>query len=221
MISVATTSENRLRSIRASSSTGVIATSLASSLFVEPKMVEYTGSDPLAFVISANLHRRHLDETQRGLVAGRLANMRRGGKEANPSIGGIAPVSQEKAATLLNVSAKTVERAVKVIKEADPKLVAAADAGTVAVSKIVTFLDKPGDEKQKLITENEGDVVKAVKKLKGGGNDTYDATETALLTKLEAKNPDTAEAAAQGTINKLVAMVKAKKEGRHNLKLVA
>jgi hypothetical protein len=184
-------------------------------------MVEYTGSDPLAFVISANLHRRHLDETQRGLMAGRLANMRRGGKEANPSIGGIAPVSQEKAATLLNVSAKTVERAVKVIKEADPKLVAAADAGTVAVSKIVTFLDKPGDEKQKLITENEGDVVKAVKKLKGGGNDTYDATETALLTKLEAKNPDTAEAAAQGTINKLVAMVKAKKEGRHNLKLVA
>ena len=84
------------------------------------------GQDPLAFVIDANLTRRHLNETQRGIVAAKLANMRRGGKEANPSIDGNALVSQATAAKLLNVSPKTVERSVKLITGGVPELVEAA-----------------------------------------------------------------------------------------------
>ena len=50
---------------------------------VEPTFTTYEGSDPLAFVIRHNLHRRHLNETQRGLVASRLANMERGNFHGN------------------------------------------------------------------------------------------------------------------------------------------
>ena len=48
-------------------------------LGIEPKTVEYTGNDPISFVLSKNLHRRHLNESQRAMVAAELANMRHGG----------------------------------------------------------------------------------------------------------------------------------------------
>lgn len=45
---------------------------------VEPFYTELTNADPLKYVISLNLNRRHLNESQRGVVAERLANMRVG-----------------------------------------------------------------------------------------------------------------------------------------------
>src|SRR5262249_45051901 len=39
---------------------------------VEPTFAPFRGDDPVAFVISANLRRRHLDESQRAMVAAKL-----------------------------------------------------------------------------------------------------------------------------------------------------
>jgi ParB-like nuclease domain len=36
---------------------------------------EYKGSDPVAFVVSKNLKRRHLDESQRAMVAAEIAKL--------------------------------------------------------------------------------------------------------------------------------------------------
>ena len=42
---------------------------------VEPTFVPYRGDDLWSFVLSANLHRRHLDASQRAMVATKLANI--------------------------------------------------------------------------------------------------------------------------------------------------
>ncbi len=48
---------------------------------VEPQTREYRGSDPLGLVVSLNLKRRHLNESQRGMIAARLATLKLGAKQ--------------------------------------------------------------------------------------------------------------------------------------------
>lgn len=54
----------------------------------------------MAYVVSLNLHGRHLSEAQRGMVADRLANLKRGDNQHSP-IGLCEPVTQRQAAQLI------------------------------------------------------------------------------------------------------------------------
>ena len=42
---------------------------------VEPFYDSYDGDDPLGFVVSQNVARRHLDDSQRAMIAARVENM--------------------------------------------------------------------------------------------------------------------------------------------------
>jgi hypothetical protein len=42
----------------------------------EPNIRTFTGPDPVGFILSVNLHRRHLDTSQRAMVAASLAKAR-------------------------------------------------------------------------------------------------------------------------------------------------
>ena len=99
---------------------------------VEPQFLEFDGDDPLAFVLSLNLHRRHLDESQRGMVAARLANLNHGGDRQAANLP--LEVSQVQAGAMLNVSARTVRYAVAVRDHAMPELIQAVERGDIAVS---------------------------------------------------------------------------------------
>src|SRR5437870_4571053 len=52
-------------------------------LDIKPKTIEYTGDDPLGYVIAKNDARRHLTKSQRGFVAGKMANLGNG-KHSSP-----------------------------------------------------------------------------------------------------------------------------------------
>jgi len=91
--------------------------------------------DPFAFVISANLHRRHLNESQRAMVATKLANLKKGGAGgATVNSDTAIAVSQPDAAKLLNVSVDSVQRAGTVLREGSPELVKQVERGEVSVS---------------------------------------------------------------------------------------
>ncbi len=90
--------------------------------------------DPLAFVLSLNLARRHLNDSQRAMIAARLANMRHGGDRRGVRAANLPLVSQSAAAERLHVSERTVRAAVKVAATAEPEIKRAVDAGRMAVS---------------------------------------------------------------------------------------
>ena len=62
---------------------------------VEPRLETWRGIDALEFVLSKNLHRRHLNESQRAMIAARLVTMSPG---TRTDLGSIDPrlVSQTK-----------------------------------------------------------------------------------------------------------------------------
>lgn len=121
---------------------------------VEPKTREYKGNDALGFVVSLNLKRRHLSESQRGMVGARIANLSLGDnqfkKEGIPK--GTPSVSQPKAAEILNVSKHSIQRAKQVIERGTPELVKAVDSGRMPVS-VAARLTKATPEKQREIAK--------------------------------------------------------------------
>jgi ParB-like chromosome segregation protein Spo0J len=98
----------------------------------------FVGTDDqlLHTVVSRNLHRRHLDEGQLGMVAAKLATMGRGRPSENPLISGI---SQPQAAEIVGVKLRTVQYANHVKEAGVPELVEAVEKGNIAVSRASTI----------------------------------------------------------------------------------
>jgi N6-adenosine-specific RNA methylase IME4 len=100
---------------------------------VEPQFLEFDGDDPLAFVLSLNVHRRHLSESQRGMVAARLETLKRGDNQHKRGDANLH-VPRADAAKRLNVSSRTVASAAAVRDRASPELIQAVERGDIAVS---------------------------------------------------------------------------------------
>lgn len=115
----------------------------ATAAGVDVPTKDYEGADPLGFVISLNLHRRHLDESQRALVSAKISTMGKGRPQNNPPIGG---VSAAEAAQLMNVGTRSVERAKTVLNHGSPELVAAVERGEVTVSDAAKIAKRPPEE---------------------------------------------------------------------------
>lgn len=107
---------------------------------------EYDGPDPVKFVVSLNLHRRHLDATQRSAIAAELANMAMGHNQHRGSANlQTHQVSQSAAADLLNVSTRQVATAAKVKDEA-PEIFDAMKSGNISANLAAQVLDLPEED---------------------------------------------------------------------------
>src|SRR5262249_46963970 len=117
---------------------------------VEVRSTAYEGDDPVAYVVSTNLRRRHLDESQRAMVAAKLANLQVGRPPENSPIGGI---SQDLAAKLLNVGKRSVERAREVQDQGALELQRAVERGDVSVSAAAEIAAVVPKEEQPALVE--------------------------------------------------------------------
>jgi chemotaxis protein histidine kinase CheA len=158
-------------------------------LEIEPGWSELPSTiDPVSWVLSHNLHRRHLTTSQRGMVATKLATLLQGEKKTDA---GIQASSQIEAAEKLNVSRDSVQKARKVKQKATPEVVAAVESGTMSLNAAVATT-KPK------ATQAEKDAAKAAK-----AKAKADAAAEKLRAKLEAAGArqkakdDAAEAKAE------------------------
>ena len=120
--------------------------------------------DPLAYVLSTNLHRRHLSESQRAMVAAKvrpmlaeqakvrmLAGVKAGNPTPNLGEGQTKGESADQAAAMLSVGRGTVEAAAKVLKHGTPELVDAVERGDVAVSAAAAVASLPAEDQREAV----------------------------------------------------------------------
>lgn len=86
------------------------------ALDVKPRFEEFNGKDPLKFVLSKNLHRRHLDVGQRAFIAARLSEASFIGRNG---CSGRNTLTQDKAAEIMEVSRGAVIKARKAINKSE------------------------------------------------------------------------------------------------------
>lgn len=120
------------------------------------------GEDPLAFVISHNLTRRHLSESQRASAAAKIANMQRGANQ-HTSIEG---TSTAVAAKMLSVGRASVERARKVHDMGAPELVQAVDEGRASVFAAADVAELPREEQVGIVARGEREILEAAKTIR-------------------------------------------------------
>lgn len=130
---------------------------------ITPKTQVFCGTDEdkLHFVCSQNVKRRHLDSSQRSMIAAKLRDsfdaLAKARQVSALKKGDTAPVpvnlpergkgdARDQAGAALNVSGKSVDMASKVIKKASPEVVKAVETGKLAVSKAAKIADLPKDQ---------------------------------------------------------------------------
>jgi len=146
---------------------------------IEWQSIPYTGNDPLAYVISRNLQRRHLSESQRAMVAAKLATLKLGGNQHSegPSIEG--------SSKLLNVGHASVERAKIVQRAGVPELVAAVEQGKVSVSAAADIATQTPEQQRQIVARCEpGIVVEAAKRMRGERAETRRSARIARIAEI-------------------------------------
>ena len=131
-------------------------------LGIAPKVREVDADlDPIGLVLSLNLHRRHLSESQRAMVAAKLANMPRGGalyRSAYLHTDSTPQVSAATAAEMLNVSERLVKSARHIREHGSLDLVTTVERGDVAVSTAAKIAQLPEYTQREVLTRSPEEI---------------------------------------------------------------
>lgn len=123
----------------------------------EYPVAEYVGPDPLGYVVSLNLKRRHLTESQRAMVAAKIAKMPKGANQHTA----IAAPSQAQAAAMMGVSPDSIQRARAVQTHGTSSLNTAVEMGAAKVSAAAEVAKLP-EPMQDEVVEAGPEAIKAV-----------------------------------------------------------
>ena len=109
---------------------------------VKPLTRTVAVADPVAYVLSLNLHRRHLSPTQLAMVGARAREMydeaakerMQRGKKSDPVENLPQGTARDAVGKAVGVSGKSIDHATKVLRHGSEKLIAAVDSDLISVS---------------------------------------------------------------------------------------
>lgn len=153
-------------------------------LRLTPATTVFNGSDPLAFIVSANLHRRHLSESQRGYIAAKLETMKHGQRAdlANRRDAKLH-ISRKAAAAMMGVSERTVAAGAIVRDKGVPKLARRVERGEIAVSVAAKIAQMPKQEQERVAGDDEASLRGAAKRHARAKKETALAEATVQASK--------------------------------------
>ena len=114
--------------------------------------------NPVAIVVSLNLHRRQLTPSQLGLVAARIANLKHGSnqfdkKEESPNGDSSVPITIASAAKITGASERNTSRGKAVIASGTEELVKEVESGGLKITVAAKIADLPKAEQPAAIIE--------------------------------------------------------------------
>ncbi|HEY0889593.1 MAG TPA: hypothetical protein VGE38_08285 [Nocardioides sp.] len=116
------------------------------ALGIDVKETRYSGDDVEQWIISHNVHRRHLTTSQKAMIAARLATLKHGSNQYAEKVDGSKEPSTPEAksersapsiveaAAQFNIARESVKRARAVIESGDDDLIKAVESGEKTVS---------------------------------------------------------------------------------------
>lgn len=112
-----------------------------------------TEGDPLDWVLSKNLHRRHLDESQRAALGAKLETLAHGGDRKDQDA--TLHLNRANIGKLVNVSPRTIAKASKVKSEGAPELFGAIERGEVTATVAEKLLALPREKQADVLSRVE------------------------------------------------------------------
>jgi len=124
---------------------------------IEPGFVHWEGDDPVSFVLSMNLHRRHLTPSQRAMIAVALANFKHGGDRSKAQN---CALTHAQAAEQLGVSERQVDKGSALLRaeasgRAAPELMEQVRSGKMSLSKAEKLVHLPTEQQREAVSLNE------------------------------------------------------------------
>lgn len=130
---------------------------------IVPRYSEYVGDDPLGFVLSLNLRRRHLTESQRAMVAAKIVDWERG---MNQSTAGSANLQTREAAKRLSISERAVAAAKRIRDHGSGELIAAIDTGKISVNAGESLSYLLREEQEKVLRAEQKQIIAQAKQIR-------------------------------------------------------
>jgi ParB-like chromosome segregation protein Spo0J len=146
-------------------------------LGVKPTTVVWDGDcSALECVVSLNMHRRHLSDNQRTVIAARFVPLyekeakarMRAGKASDPR--GNSPEgkgrARDKTAAIFKVEPRGVADAAKVLQKGCPQLIKALEADEISMAAAVKLADLPRKQQERVLKRGDMGVKQKVKELR-------------------------------------------------------
>ena len=203
---------------------------------VEPSFMKFGGDNIVSFVLSANLHRRHLTAGQHAAIVASVTNWAAVQKVGNPQFGNVAGLQTVAERAAISGASDRTQRDADKVAKADPDLAVAVGRGTVTLAKAKAQVEgKSRKPKERLYvapqTEEDGPSAEEIAEAEQSAADDSEAIRILLESddKLAAMTAKCKQQAAQirilesritGLINECAEHVRSIKRMRRQLERV-